>query len=91
VYQVGTLFDKTHETIFLFGCGADEMKKSMDRDVFGLTFAQFEDWAEKSSRKFFKRNKKERLYMDDAYKDSDGRSKVISISRKSRNRAGASR
>jgi hypothetical protein len=67
------------------------MKKSMDRDVFGLTFAQFEDWAERSSRKIFKRNKKERLYMDDAYKDSDGRSKVIPISRKSRNRAGTSR
>ena len=67
------------------------MKKSMNKDVFGLTLAQFEDWAERSSRKIFKRSKKERLSRDDAYKDSDGRSKVIPISRKSRNRPDTSR
>ncbi|GAB1718886.1 MAG: hypothetical protein NTAFB09_06170 [Nitrosospira sp.] len=70
---------------------SDEMKKSMDKDAFGLTFAQFGDWAERSSRKIFKRNKKERLFMDDVYKDSDGRSKVIPIFRKSRNRPDTSR
>lgn len=62
------------------------MKKSMNKDVFGFTLSRFEDWAERSSRKIFKRSKKERLFMDDAYKDSDGRSKVIPISRKPRNR-----
>jgi hypothetical protein len=60
------------------------MKKPIDRDIFGFTLAQFEDWAEKSSRKMFKRHKKERSFLDDVSERSGG--KVIPISQKSRHR-----
>jgi hypothetical protein len=31
------------KTVVLLNFWSDEMKKSMDKDAFGLTFAQFED------------------------------------------------
>ncbi|MDQ3186014.1 MAG: hypothetical protein M3Q16_06045 [Pseudomonadota bacterium] len=64
------------------------MKKPVDRDIFGYTLAQSEDWAEKSSRKMFKRHKKEQNFMDDVSERS-GR-KVIPISQKPRHRPRAS-
>jgi hypothetical protein len=58
------------------------MKNPIDRDIFGFTLAQFEDWVEKSSQKMFKRYKKDRSLRI----SEESRGKVIPISRKTRNR-----
>lgn len=60
------------------------MKKPIDReiDVFGFTLTQFEEWAEKSAQKMFKRYKKDRgLRISE-----EDRGKIIPISRKTKNR-----
>ncbi|MGH8761978.1 MAG: hypothetical protein ACREUR_01965 [Nitrosospira sp.] len=61
------------------------MKKTAGRDTFGFTLAQFEDWAERSSQKMFKRYKKNQSRRIAA--ESGG--KIIPISRKTRNRVRA--